>query len=587
MNLGPSRITDIAAGTDHTCAVFAGGTVGCWGRNQFKQLGAVPVSAVSSGVIPPSPMAPHTRRAVRVVSSGNATCALTTIGTVWCWGRDASTGAVGNGVPAAGLHYATQVASVAGAVAIDARSSRTCVVLADHTLTCWGLNNLGKAIGAPGPSAPAPKLVSSAGNDVVGVLGSAAATCVIKSAGTVWCWGAGAQRGIGPSPPTSFTPTTQISAVTEAAYLTGTENHACGGDSGGQRVRCWGRASFDQLGFGTFGAVAGPNSFEPTKYPNPSREISVGNDHSCAITIQGLQCWGRGIFGQLGTGAATAPNLGAPSVVVGLPNAGRVASGGRHNCAQSGQEIHCWGYGRDGQLGNGSSAANSGTPVPVPGLPLAQSAEGIGSGEAHSCAIFASVYCWGRNDFGQLGNGSQVNSSTPQAVIGLPSVVEVVGGQSHTCAIAGAGQVYCWGSDAFGQLGNGSGGASLTPVAVALPAGQGALSLMAGAHHTCAVLAPVGTFAGGTVWCWGRRVHGQVGGAQSLPNQQSPAPVPGILDAAQVFGGGNHTCAIRNPLRDVVCWGSGHYMQLGQLSALNLGSPVLVPGITGGAFGSS
>jgi alpha-tubulin suppressor-like RCC1 family protein len=127
--------------------------------------------------------------------------------------------------------------------------------------------------------------------------------------------------------------------------------------------------------------------------------------------------------------------------------------------------VSCWGYGPDGELGNGGSA-NASSPVAVTGLSGA--AQKLGAGWYHTCAIATdgSVQCWGMGTSGQLGNGNTASSALPVRVLGLAGATQVTGGQSHTCALAG-GQVWCWGDETNGALGNGvSGGTAAVPVQV-------------------------------------------------------------------------------------------------------------------------
>ncbi|MBU6154397.1 MAG: hypothetical protein KGP28_08870, partial [Bdellovibrionales bacterium] len=113
--------------------------------------------------------------------------------------------------------------------------------------------------------------------------------------------------------------------------------------------------------------------------------------------------------------------------------------------------VRCWGYNRDGQLGNGSNQ-NSPTPVTVSGL---TNAIAVSAGGNHTCALIGdgSVRCWGYNRDGQLGNGSNQNSPTPVTVSGLTNAIAVSAGGTHTCAIESGGSVKCWGDGSSGQTG--------------------------------------------------------------------------------------------------------------------------------------
>ena len=209
-------------------------------------------------------------------------------------------------------------------------------------------------------------------------------------------------------------------------------------------------------------------------------------------------------------------------------------------------------------------------------------ATALDAGSYHTCAILqdATVDCWGLNDYGQLGDGTQTNSSTPVAVGGVRDVATVTGGGFHTCARLGDGTLRCWGRNIEGQLGDQAtaGWFSATPVPVT--GITTALTVTGGGFHSCALL------QNGTVRCWGQNNYGQLGDGTPVPTPATsrPTPVPvtvtGITTAVAIEAGIFHTCAL---LQDgtMQCWGWNDYYQLGNQSAINASStPVTVDGIT-------
>jgi alpha-tubulin suppressor-like RCC1 family protein len=219
-------------------------------------------------------------------------------------------------------------------------------------------------------------------------------------------------------------------------------------------------------------------------------------------------CWGNNSNGQLGNGSNT--NTSAPTTVI-LPagvNFSQLVAGGLHTCALgSDGKVYCWGYNFFGQVGNGSDT-NSSTPTAVI-LPSGVSISQVAAGENHTCGLSSDskVFCWGNNEYGQLGNGTDTNSPTPIAVI-LPSGVsisQVVARGDHTCGMGSDSKVYCWGVNYDGQLGNGTDKNSSTPSVVLLPSGMGFSQIVAGGNHTCAL------GSNSKVYCWGLNDSGQLG----------------------------------------------------------------------------
>jgi alpha-tubulin suppressor-like RCC1 family protein len=246
-----------------------------------------------------------------------------------------------------------------------------------------------------------------------------------------------------------------------------------------------------------------------------------------------------------------------------------LAASEKHTCAlETTGAVLCWGENDRGQLGDGTNSDAS-TPVTVIGLNSGVVA--IGAGYKHTCAVLGSgaVKCWGHNNHGQLGDGTTGDSSVPVDVSGLAAADAVVGGVEHSCALTSSGSVRCWGRNDKGQLGDGSGIDSTSPVIVTgLP--FGAWSLAAGEKHTCSV----NVF--GQTHCWGQNNKGQLGNGTTLDTW---IPVQGLtlVDALAPAAGKEFTCVMRQSV-NVSCWGENSGGQLGDGTTSDSPVPVDVIG---------
>lgn len=259
----------------------------------------------------------------------------------------------------------------------------------------------------------------------------------------------------------------------------------------------------------------------------------------------------------------------------------QIAAGVGHTCVvyETGRTF-CWGRNENGQLGNGTFDRAL---VPVE-ITLSGQIAQIAPGGEFSCALLfdGSVMCWGLNNAGQLGDGSGTPQSVEPRLVQLPSpATQISAGFAHACAVLDDATLRCWGINNVGQLGDGTTENRFSPVPPAA-ASEGAVThVSAGTVHTCAV------GGDGGVACWGRNAEGQVGPGAADP-QLVPRALPEVASAARVRAGWSligeaHTCAV---LLDgnLVCWGDSRAGQTGSgmESATPLG-PTLVPTI-GGAF---
>lgn len=273
------------------------------------------------------------------------------------------------------------------------------------------------------------------------------------------------------------------------------------------------------------------------------------------------------------TGLATAVGPGDALVVAGFGDSTASAAlrvsvpfvslfvGPDFSCGRArGGETFCWGSNEWGQGGDGTSdGLLHPRPRRMPGL---EAFESLTAGRVHVCARLPAgeAWCWGRNFFGQLGNGTDTSSIPPGLVAGGYRFQSLNAGTDHTCGITMDGRAFCWGSNRLGALGVDSaaicGGATpCSPVPVAVQGGRVFTSLSAGAEHTC------GVTEGGELYCWGSNREGQLSQPDSLDRTAVPALVP-LLSVASVAAGPFHTCARQTDGR-TFCWGSNYGAALG------------------------
>jgi len=331
-------------------------------------------------------------------------------------------------------------------------------------------------------------------------------TCAVNSDGKAFCWGSNTdgRLGIG-SPTTGFSDHPVAIASTETfTDISAGRGYACA-LSTLARTFCWGRNDFGQVGNGSTVSVSAPVGIMP------ARRLSTGiGDHTCGLGSPETRafCWGRNSAGQLGIGSIDQDAHPDPQAVV-IQNGNfpttwsDISVGLMHTCGISGTQVYCWGLNDDGRVGDGTMITRTVPALVAGGLSFTRVTVGI----LFACGLTTtgSAYCWGQNGSGQLGTGATgVFQLAPVPVSGGRTFVSITSGGNHTCAVDSDGNAYCWGMNQFGQLGDATTTDRVTPTLVA--GGLSFESLSVGTLHTCGR-----TKVLGVVYCWGNNSSGQLG----------------------------------------------------------------------------
>ena len=345
-------------------------------------------------------------------------------------------------------------------------------------------------------------------------------------------------------------------------------------------VVAWGENEMSQLSGEAFAESPVP---VPVEGLSGVTAVAAGGKHSLALLGNGTVVgWGGDGFGELGNGTSTT-RVDVPVPVNGLGNVTAIAAGHKFSLALLGDgTVRAWGNGQYGKLGNGSEKARGSTvPVQVKGL---GGVTAISAGFFHALALLrnGTVMAWGNGDYGELGNGTIVNSDVPVQVSGLTGVKQISAGGIHSLALLSDGTVWSWGGDEYGQLGLGEKVTHRTDVPVRVLGLSGVKAISAGMFYNLALL------SNGTVMAWGYNHSGQLGdGLADLHPHGTPVQVQG-LSGVQAISASNGSATVSRTnqhsmalLEDgaVMAWGGDEFGQLGNGMNMNSYTPTPVTGL--------
>ena len=609
--LAGKTIVQIAAGANHNMVLTSDGAVYTWGWNYHGQLGnntktnsntIVAVQTISTPIAG--------KKIVKIAAGQGHSLALTDDGMVYAWGRN-DTGQLGNN--------ATTDAMLPVAVTVTGTpmSNKTIVEIASgarHSLAidssgkvyAWGHNGSGQLGNNSTVNALTPVAVQApADKNIIQVSGSGwlgASSSALTSNGAVYSWGRGfdGQLGDGTNNDSSVPVITTINLVDTPS--TPTHVMAKPGDttaiiswqapivSGGQNITGY-VLQYQAVGassWTTINVAAAATSHTIT---------GLTNDQTYRIRLAAKTTAGTGDFSNVvlvtphakpvitNISPAIGPVAGGQNVTITgtnfMPKGKKIVqtanSNGYSLALSADGTVYTWGRNEYGQLGNGVTATNSPVPVAVKtaGTPMdGKTIIQIHAGYEHSLALASdgTVYAWGRNNSGQLGKNDATDAHIPAAVqtLGTPMagkvIVQLAAGNSQSMALASDGTVYTWGWNQYGQLGNGTTTNSRIPVAVVTTgtplAGKTISQIAAGNAHALAMTDD------GTVYTWGWNQYGQLGNNSTI-NSSLPVivkttgtPLAGKMITQIASGGSPNSLVLAND-GTMYTWGWGQHGQLG------------------------
>jgi alpha-tubulin suppressor-like RCC1 family protein len=349
----------------------------------------------------PPPTAAPVDPILELAAHAHHTCARRKSGTVLCWGKN-TYGQLGNGSRVDSSQL-VKVEGLADAVELAVGRDFSCARLEAGSVVCWGNDENGQLGDGRGPK------VGALGLRPVAVAGLHSPTqlstgefhvCALEHAGTVKCWGNSGNGQIGSDAQRAFGKPLPIEQLGPVQRIASGASHVCALERAGT-VKCWGRNTEGQLGDGKSGSRIKPVQVAGLE---DAVDLASGHRHTCARTRAGkLWCWGDNASAQLGPNAGRDPKRGTPVEVEGLAGVVELAGGSDHTCVrlQTGRAM-CWGSNAAGQLGQRSSVSRLAEPTAVRGM---ADAIDLALGERHTCALrrTGDVACVGLTEYGALG----------------------------------------------------------------------------------------------------------------------------------------------------------------------------------------
>jgi alpha-tubulin suppressor-like RCC1 family protein len=561
-----STWTQISCGYGHVLAIQSNGTLYAWGLNSWGQLGTSDQINYSSPV-----QIGALSNWSQVACGYYTTMAIQSNGTLWSWGRNLNYGELGLG-DRTNRSSPVQVGASTTWIQIAGGYFHNMAIQNNGTLWAIGGYNGQGELGLNTTTASISTPIQVGALSIWTSLSAGYFTMAIQSNGTLWTCGYNyfGQLGLNTS-------TTSVSSFVQVGTSSTWTSVTCGvynteAIQNNSALYVWGQNNFGQLGLSDTTNRSSPvqltaSSVSAYSYLNNWTQVAAGNSHWLAVQRPGtLWSCGYNGYGQLGNNtSSTSVGVSTPVQVGALTTWTQVAGGNFSSYAlQNTGTLWAWGYNAQGQLGQGNTS-NYSSPVA-----LGSTAGGWSSVAGYQNAIGiqnnGTLWAWGNNAFGQVGLNTSTNYSSPVQVGALSTWTKTTSALFSNLAIQNNGTLWSWGANGQGQLGLNTSTSYSSPVQV------GALSTWVKVYSGYLNAGAIQN--NGTLWMWGYNNSGSLGQGNTT-NYSSPVQVGALTNWNSIASGLNSTLAIQNP-GTLWSWGNNGSGQLGLNTTTNVSSPVQV-----------